>query len=165
MIPPTLLPSAGGPNLAREVSTLLSLLDAPDRPFVAITGGAKVKDKLGIMKVLSAKADVVIVGGGMAYTFAAAEDRSIGARSLTPTTSSSAVNSSTEATCLSRSTLGDFGRRRTLVLKVVPTRWSTSARTFPTTSWVSTSVLRPSRSSKRPSRARERSLERTDGCV
>ncbi len=78
MVPPTLLPSAGGPNLAREVSTLLSLLDAPDRPFVAITGGAKVKDKLGIMKVLSAKADVVIVGGGMAYTFAAAEDRSIG---------------------------------------------------------------------------------------
>jgi phosphoglycerate kinase len=78
MVPPTLLPSAGGPNLAREVSTLLALLDAPDRPFVAITGGAKVKDKLGIMKVLAAKADVVIVGGGMAYTFAAAEDRLIG---------------------------------------------------------------------------------------
>ena len=78
MVPPTLLPSAGGPNLVREVSTLLALLDAPDRPFVAITGGAKVKDKLGIMKVLAAKADLVIVGGGMAYTFAAAEDRSIG---------------------------------------------------------------------------------------
>ncbi len=78
MVPPTLLPSAAGPNLVREVSTLLSLLDAPDRPFVAITGGAKVKDKLGIMKVLAAKADVVIVGGGMAYTFAAAEGRSIG---------------------------------------------------------------------------------------
>jgi phosphoglycerate kinase len=78
MVPPTLLPSAAGPNLVREVSTLLALLDAPDRPFVALTGGAKVKDKLGIMKVLAAKADVVIVGGGMAYTFAAAEDRSIG---------------------------------------------------------------------------------------
>jgi phosphoglycerate kinase len=78
MVPPTLLPSAAGPNLAREVATLLSLLDAPDRPFVAITGGAKVKDKLGIMKVLAAKADLVIVGGGMAYTFAAAEDRRIG---------------------------------------------------------------------------------------
>jgi phosphoglycerate kinase len=72
MIPPTLLPSAGGPNLVREVSTLLGLLDAPDRPFVAITGGAKVNDKLAIMKVLAAKADVVIVGGGMAFTFAAA---------------------------------------------------------------------------------------------
>jgi phosphoglycerate kinase len=78
MIPPTLLPSAGGPNLVREVSTLLGLLDAPDRPFVAITGGAKVNDKLAIMKVLAAKADVVIVGGGMAFTFAAAENRLIG---------------------------------------------------------------------------------------
>lgn len=78
MIPPTLVPSAGGPNLIREVDTLLSLLDAPDRPFVAITGGAKVKDKLGIVEVLAAKADVVIVGGGMAYTFAAAEGRRIG---------------------------------------------------------------------------------------
>ncbi len=78
MIPPTLVPSAGGPNLIREVSTLLSLLDAPERPFVAITGGAKVKDKLGVVKVLAAKADVVIVGGGMAYTFAAAEGRGIG---------------------------------------------------------------------------------------
>jgi phosphoglycerate kinase len=84
MVPPTLLPSAAGPNLVREVSTLLALLDAPERPFVAITGGAKVKDKLGIMKVLAAKADVVIVGGGMAYTFAAAEDRRIGSSLFDP---------------------------------------------------------------------------------
>jgi phosphoglycerate kinase len=78
MVPPTLLPSAAGPNLQREVSTLLALLESPARPFVAITGGAKVKDKLGIMKVLAQKADVVIVGGGMAYTFAVAEGRRIG---------------------------------------------------------------------------------------
>jgi phosphoglycerate kinase len=78
MIPPTLVPSAGGFNLQREVGTLLALLDAPERPFVAVTGGAKVKDKLGIMKVLAQKADVVIVGGGMAYTFAAAEGRLVG---------------------------------------------------------------------------------------
>ncbi len=78
MIPPTLLPSAAGPNLHREVATLLSLLDSPSRPFVAVVGGAKVKDKLGIMKVLVQKADAVIVGGGMAYTFAAAEGRCIG---------------------------------------------------------------------------------------
>jgi len=78
MIPPTLLPSAAGSNLSREVATLLSLLESPDRPFVAVTGGAKVKDKLGIMKVLAAKADLVIVGGGMAYTFAAAEGRTVG---------------------------------------------------------------------------------------
>jgi len=78
MIPPTLLPSAAGSNLTREVQTLLSLLESPERPFVAVTGGAKVKDKLGIMKVLAAKADLVIVGGGMAYTFAAAEGRTVG---------------------------------------------------------------------------------------
>jgi phosphoglycerate kinase len=78
MIPPTLLPSAAGPNLQREVATLLALLESPERPFVAVTGGAKVKDKLGIMKVLAAKADLVIVGGGMAYTFAAAEGRTVG---------------------------------------------------------------------------------------
>jgi phosphoglycerate kinase len=78
MVPPTLLPSAAGSNLQREVATLLALLESPERPFVAVTGGAKVKDKLGIMKVLAAKADLVIVGGGMAYTFAAAEGRTVG---------------------------------------------------------------------------------------
>jgi len=78
MIPPTLLPSAAGPNLMREVATLESLLQNPARPFVAIVGGAKVKDKLGIVKVLSEKADTVIVGGGMAYTFETCEGRTIG---------------------------------------------------------------------------------------
>ena len=78
MIPPTLVPSAAGPNLAHEVTTILSLLTNPVRPFVAIVGGAKVADKLGIVKVLVDKADTVIVGGGMAYTFEAAQGRSIG---------------------------------------------------------------------------------------
>ncbi len=78
MVPPLLVPSAAGPNLQREVSTLASLLEDPARPFVAIVGGAKVKDKLGFVKVLSQKADVVLVGGGMAYTFEASQGRSIG---------------------------------------------------------------------------------------
>lgn len=78
MVPPTLIPSAAGPNLLRETATLLSLLDSPARPFVAIVGGAKVKDKLGIVRVLVEKADTVIVGGGMSYTFVAAEGRGIG---------------------------------------------------------------------------------------
>ncbi len=78
MVPPTLVPSAAGPNLRREVSYLLDLLDEPARPFVAIVGGAKVADKLGIVKVLAERADVVLVGGGMAYTFEAAEGRTIG---------------------------------------------------------------------------------------
>ena len=78
MVPPTLVPSAAGPNLRREVGYLLDLLDEPARPFVAIVGGAKVADKLGIVKVLADRADVVLVGGGMAYTFEAAEGRTIG---------------------------------------------------------------------------------------
>ena len=65
------------PTASREVATLLTLLESPERPFVAVTGGAKVKDKLGIMKVLAAKADLVIVGGGMAYTFRVAEGHTI----------------------------------------------------------------------------------------
>ena len=78
MIPPTLVPSAAGTNLAHEVETITSLMDEPERPFVAIIGGAKVADKLAITKVLCAKADTVIVGGGMAYTFEASEGRTIG---------------------------------------------------------------------------------------
>ncbi len=84
MIPPSLVPSAAGPTLRREVETLQRLLSAPERPFVAIVGGAKVKDKLGIVKVLVEKADTVIVGGGMAYTFAAAQGRSIGTSLFDP---------------------------------------------------------------------------------
>ena len=78
MVPPTLIPSAAGPNLARETSTILGLLESPARPFVAIIGGAKVADKLAITKVLCAKADTVIVGGGMAYTFEAALGHGVG---------------------------------------------------------------------------------------
>ena len=78
MIPPTLVPSAAGPYLQQEVATLQELLTRPARPFVAIVGGAKVGDKLGIVKMLSQKADIVIVGGGMAYTFEKSQGRSIG---------------------------------------------------------------------------------------
>jgi len=78
MVPPTLVPSAAGLNLARETSTILGLLESPQRPFVAIIGGAKVADKLAITKVLCEKADTVIVGGGMAYTFQAALGHGVG---------------------------------------------------------------------------------------
>ena len=78
MIPPLFVPSAAGPNLQREVATLQALLESPQRPFVAIVGGAKVKDKLAFVKVLAEKADTVIVGGGMAFTFEATQGRTIG---------------------------------------------------------------------------------------
>ncbi len=78
MVPPMLVPSAAGPNLRREVSFLLDVLNDPKRPFVAIVGGAKVADKLGFVRVLVDRADVVLVGGGMAYTFEASQGRTIG---------------------------------------------------------------------------------------
>ena len=83
--PPKYLPSAAGRLMAREVEVLTGLLDAPSRPFVVIVGGAKVKDKLGVLKSLAARADTVLVGGGMAYTFLQALGHSIGASLVDPT--------------------------------------------------------------------------------
>jgi phosphoglycerate kinase len=76
--PPKRLPSAAGRLLAREVEVLGGLLDHPEHPFVAVVGGAKVADKLGVLRSLAHRVDAVIVGGGMSYTFLAALGHSIG---------------------------------------------------------------------------------------
>jgi phosphoglycerate kinase len=78
MAPPRFVESAAGPNLLREVSTLLSVFSRPERPFVAVVGGAKVADKLTLLQRLVAEADTVIVGGAMAFTFWRALDRPVG---------------------------------------------------------------------------------------
>jgi len=82
--PPARLPSAAGRLLAREVEVIGGLLDEPKRPFVAVIGGAKVADKLGVLVSLIAKADTVLIGGGMSYTFLAAEGRKIGTSIFDP---------------------------------------------------------------------------------
>ena len=76
--PPARLPSAAGRLLAREVEALGGLLAHPARPFVAVVGGAKVTDKLGILRSLLDSVDRLIVGGGMAFTFLAAQGHAIG---------------------------------------------------------------------------------------
>jgi len=76
--PPRVLPSAAGFLLAREVEVLGRLLDGPDRPFVAILGGAKVSDKLGVIDALLDRCDTVLVGGAMAFTFFLAQGHSVG---------------------------------------------------------------------------------------
>lgn len=76
--PPARLPSAAGRQLAREVEVLGGILAEPDRPFVAVVGGAKVADKLGVLQALVAKVDALVVGGAMAFTFLAAEGRAVG---------------------------------------------------------------------------------------
>ncbi len=74
-----LLPAAAGHLLLREVTTLQALLDAPARPFVAIVGGAKVTDKIGVIDRLCEVADTILIGGAMAYTFALANGGRVGA--------------------------------------------------------------------------------------
>ena len=80
--PPGHLPSAAGRLLAREVEVLGGLRQAPRRPFVAIMGGAKVSDKLAVIESLLASVDALIVGGGMAFTFLAAQGHSVGSSLL-----------------------------------------------------------------------------------
>ena len=76
--PPKHLPSAAGRLLAREVEVLGGLLEDPDRPFVAVLGGAKVSDKLSVIKALLDQVDVLVIGGGMCFTFLAAQGHDVG---------------------------------------------------------------------------------------
>ena len=72
------LPAVSGYLVQKEVSIMGKALADPERPFVAILGGAKVADKLNVINNLLEKVDTLIIGGGMAYTFAAAQGYSVG---------------------------------------------------------------------------------------
>ncbi len=64
--------------MQKEIEFIGGAIDSPERPFVAILGGAKVSDKIGVIKNVLEKADKVIIGGGMAYTFLKAQGKEIG---------------------------------------------------------------------------------------
>jgi phosphoglycerate kinase len=70
--------SAAGLLMEKELQYLGRALQSPEHPFVAILGGAKVSDKIGVIQNLMNKVDVLIIGGGMAYTFLKAQGESIG---------------------------------------------------------------------------------------
>ncbi len=72
------LPAACGFLIQKEIDVMGKALDNPDRPFVAILGGAKVSDKLNVINNLLGKVDTLIIGGGMAYTFLAAKGFGVG---------------------------------------------------------------------------------------
>jgi len=73
-----LLPAYAGLLMEREIEMLSKLLEAPERPFAAILGGAKVSDKIRVIDHLLTKVDLLILGGGMANTFLLAQGKAIG---------------------------------------------------------------------------------------
>jgi phosphoglycerate kinase len=72
------LPAAAGRLMAREVEVLSRLRDDPEEPFVAVLGGAKVSDKLGVVGALLERVDALLLGGAMAFTFIAAQGGEVG---------------------------------------------------------------------------------------
>ena len=73
-----ILPGVAGLLMQKEIETMGKALEDPARPFVAVLGGAKVSDKIGVIKNLLTKVDVLLIGGGMAYTFLKAKGLEIG---------------------------------------------------------------------------------------
>ena len=80
--PPRSLPSAAGRLLEKEVEVLLGIRNEPRRPFVSILGGSKVSDKLGVINALLEVCDSLVIGGGMCFTFLAAQGHKVGSSLL-----------------------------------------------------------------------------------
>lgn len=76
--PPRFVPSAMGRLLQQEVDVLLGLRNKPRHPFVAVLGGAKISDKLGVVEALLDVVDSLVIGGAMCFTFFAAQGKPIG---------------------------------------------------------------------------------------
>jgi phosphoglycerate kinase len=74
--------SAAGFLIEKEIKYLGKILSNPDKPFVALLGGAKVSDKILVLEQIAKKVDAVVVGGGMAYNFLAAQGKKVGASKL-----------------------------------------------------------------------------------
>jgi phosphoglycerate kinase len=72
------LPHAAGGLVLAEVEVLKRLTENPERPYVVVLGGSKVSDKLGVIDNLLAKADRLVIGGGMVFTFLAAQGHEVG---------------------------------------------------------------------------------------
>jgi len=79
---PALLPSAAGLLIEREVEVLERLTRSPERPYTVVLGGSKVSDKLAVIDALLPKVDTLVVGGGMLFTFLAAQGHRVGASLL-----------------------------------------------------------------------------------
>ncbi|WP_262122154.1 phosphoglycerate kinase [Anaerococcus sp. Marseille-Q5996] len=74
----SILPSAVGLLIEKEIDVMGKALENPEHPFLSILGGAKVSDKIGVIENLITKVDTILIGGGMAYTFLKAQGKEIG---------------------------------------------------------------------------------------
>ncbi|MEB3034752.1 phosphoglycerate kinase [[Mycobacterium] nativiensis] len=74
----TLLPAYAGTLVAAEINVLQQLTESTERPYAVVLGGSKVSDKLGVIKSLATKADSIVIGGGMCFTFLAAQGLAVG---------------------------------------------------------------------------------------
>lgn len=74
----TILPSAAGALVGKEIESLSKAVNNPERPYTVVLGGSKVSDKLGVIANLLGKADRLLIGGGMAFTFLAAQGYEVG---------------------------------------------------------------------------------------
>ena len=72
------LPSAAGDLVVKEIESLSKATDNPERPYAVVLGGSKVSDKLGVIANLLTKADILLIGGGMAFTFLKAKGYEVG---------------------------------------------------------------------------------------
>lgn len=73
-----LLPAAAGLLVVKEIESLRKAVDNPERPYAVVLGGSKVSDKLGVIANLLTKADTLLIGGGMSFTFLAAQGLGVG---------------------------------------------------------------------------------------
>ena len=73
-----LLPAYAGKLVEHEVTTLSQLVENPARPYAVVLGGSKVSDKLGVIESLAPKADTLVIGGGMCFTFLKAQGYEVG---------------------------------------------------------------------------------------
>ncbi|WP_369134274.1 phosphoglycerate kinase [Modestobacter sp. I12A-02662] len=102
------LPHAAGRLVARELEVLTRLTESPERPYVVVLGGSKVSDKLAVIEALLPKVDTLLVGGGMCFTFLAAQGHGVG---------KSLLEADQVDTC--RRLLAEAGNRIVLPLDVV----------------------------------------------
>ena len=143
------LPAYAGYLVDKEVETLSSVKDNPQHPYVVVLGGSKVSDKLGVIEALAEKADKIIIGGGMCYTFLpprATTCRSRCCRRTWWTPARSSLSASATSCCCLWTSLP--ARSLTRTPRRRSSAWTRSRRA----GWAWTSDPKPPRTTPRPSR-------------